>query len=86
MAKRLLHQVDRRTPVEAMARVRMAQPVGRDLGREPGPQRRTDAVSPLGLINVTAFGLGREAFALGGRAGGPVEASDRRDRSPHTMR
>src|SRR4051794_11318413 len=33
----LLHQMDRRTPVEAMARVRMAQPVSRDLGREPGP-------------------------------------------------
>jgi len=36
-AKRLLHQVDRRTPIEAVARVRMAQPVSRDLGREPGP-------------------------------------------------
>src|SRR5215212_2266335 len=37
MAERGLHEVDRRAPVEAVARMRMAQPVGRDLGGEPGP-------------------------------------------------
>src|SRR4051794_41085721 len=40
MAKGLLHQMDGRASVEAMARVSMAQPVGRDLGGEPGPLSR----------------------------------------------
>jgi hypothetical protein len=37
MAKRLLNEVDGRPAVEAVAGVRMTQPVGRDLGREAGP-------------------------------------------------
>src|SRR4051794_31769726 len=40
MAKGLLHQMDGRASVEAMAGMSMAQPVGRDLGGEPGPLSR----------------------------------------------
>ena len=34
--RRLLHQMDGRAPIKAVAGVRVVQPVGRDLGRKPG--------------------------------------------------
>ena len=34
--ERLLHEVDGRAPIQAMAGVGMAQPMGRDLGGETG--------------------------------------------------
>jgi hypothetical protein len=44
--ERLLDQVDGRTPVEAVAGVRMAQPVRRDLSGEAGPRGGGLADSP----------------------------------------
>src|SRR4051812_19097659 len=64
MAKRLLNKVDGRPAVEAVAGVRMTQPVGRDLGREPGPfgSGFDDAVHLAGI----------EWPALAGAEHGPI--------------
>jgi len=39
MAERLLDEVNRRAPVEAMASVRVPKPMGRDRIRQSGPAR-----------------------------------------------
>jgi len=41
MAQGLLHQMDRRAPIQAMAGVRVPQLTGRQVGAKPGPLVRS---------------------------------------------
>ena len=76
MPERLLDEVDRRAAVEAVAGVRMAQPMGRDLGREAGPCGRG--------LHDPADGVYRAGAALAGPEHGhvgpapPAQAGEKR--------
>ena len=74
MAEGDLHEVDGRTPIEAVARVRMAQPVRRDLSREPGPLSRGFHHAVHGaLVQGTPALAGAEHRCIG--SGFPAKSS-----------